>query len=201
MICADNSSLTKLRGDMRGNIKKTVTPIGVSSGFTMVELIVVMAVLAIMAVFSVPAINSWIPSYQIREAARDLYSDFQAARSEALKRNANVVISFTTETYPTTGGSYLAFVDDGSGGGTADNQTQDGSETTLFQRNMPDKCTLVSASYNGGAITGYTARGLPLGNRVGSSVVRNSRSQWYRLALTNAGYGKIQKSDDGATWE
>jgi type IV fimbrial biogenesis protein FimT len=189
---------------MQKKTKTIIANTGASAGFTLIELIVVMAILAILAVLSFPAINSWIPNYQIRGAVRNLYSDFQSARSQALKRNANVVITFSTVTYPATGGSYQAFVDDGSGaGGIADNQVQDGTEQTLFQRDMPDNCTLDdSTSFGGGNLTGYTARGLPLGNRVGSSVVRNSKSQWYRLALTNAGYAKIQRSfDGGTTWE
>jgi prepilin-type N-terminal cleavage/methylation domain-containing protein len=42
------------------------------SGFTVVELLVVLAVLAIFFAIGVPNFMSWIPKYRLKSAARDL---------------------------------------------------------------------------------------------------------------------------------
>jgi type IV fimbrial biogenesis protein FimT len=38
---------------------------------------------------------NWLPDYRLKGAARDLYSNMQKARSEAIKLNRNTAITFT----------------------------------------------------------------------------------------------------------
>ena len=178
---------------MNNKILKTAT------GFTLFEVLIVIAILSIVAAFAVPMTMSWLPNYRLKSAARGLYSNMQKAKSEAVKRNCSVGITFSTVTFPAEGGGYTVFLDDGAG--TAGNATQDAGETTLFQVAMPSGCTLSQASFNGGLSTGYNSRGLPLGNRIGSAILRNNSSVWYRMALSNSGYPKITKSSDGINWD
>ena len=170
-----------------------------SKGFTLIEVIIVVAIIGIMTAISIPAISSWLPNYRLKAATRELYSDMQKIKLIAVKRNTNVGIAFATVTFPTTGGSYQAFVDDGAGGGTAGNAIQDGTEMTLFKTSLPVGCSLTTAIFSG-VNTGYNSKGLPLINSVGHVEMRNNKSKWYRLALSNSGYVKIYVSSDGATW-
>lgn len=62
------------------------------AGFTVIELLVTVMVLAILATIAAPNMTAFILSTRVRGAATDLYSALIFARSEAIKRNANIDI-------------------------------------------------------------------------------------------------------------
>jgi len=66
------------------------------SGFSVIELIVTIAILAILTTIAVPNLVSWIPKYRVKDAAQDLFSNVQLAKTEAIKRNQNCTVTFNT---------------------------------------------------------------------------------------------------------
>ena len=62
-------------------------------GFTLIEAMVVISIMAILAGTSVSSFVWLNQSTQIRGATFDLIADLDFARSEAVKRNANVVVA------------------------------------------------------------------------------------------------------------
>jgi len=60
--------------------------------FTIIELMVTVVILGILATLAVPSFNDLIASTRIKNAASDIYASLALARSEALKRNANVTV-------------------------------------------------------------------------------------------------------------
>ena len=173
-------------------------------GFTLIEAMVVVVIIGIATGIAVPNIVGWMPDYRLKSAARNLASNFQKAKFEAIKRNTSVVISFTSGAYIYGGnvGGYQIFVDDGNGGGTAGNKVRDGTEIILSQVTMPQNISLISANFSFGLTTpGYNFRGLPLSSIIGNVQLKNSNLRRFRASLSIAGYVNLQSShDDGNTW-
>ncbi|HEV7619871.1 MAG TPA: GspH/FimT family pseudopilin [Burkholderiaceae bacterium] len=61
-----------------------------AAGFTLIELMVTVSIVAILAVIAGPSLSSLIATQRIKAVAADLYVALSKARSEALKRNVNV---------------------------------------------------------------------------------------------------------------
>lgn len=86
-------------------------------GFTLIELMVTVAVLAIIAAIGVPSLQGFIASSRLRSTTHDLYSALQTARMEAIRRNARVTVCKANATLTncnnsgTWNGGWLVFVD------------------------------------------------------------------------------------------
>ena len=62
-------------------------------GFTIIEILVVVAVLAIFAALAAPSLSDTLAAVAVKGAQTDFYSTLIAARSEAIKRRANATIA------------------------------------------------------------------------------------------------------------
>jgi prepilin-type N-terminal cleavage/methylation domain-containing protein len=67
-----------------------------SHGFTLLELMITVTVSAILLSLALPGFTTFMDRYRLEGAVQELYSDLQFARSESVKRNQSVQISFTT---------------------------------------------------------------------------------------------------------
>ena len=64
-------------------------------GFTLIELMVTIAVLAILMAIAVPSFNDFFQRYRLRGAADDVATLLAVARTEAVARNRNVAVVFS----------------------------------------------------------------------------------------------------------
>ena len=61
-------------------------------GYTLYEIIVVMAIIAVVSAISIFNYMAWIPGIRLNGAARQVMSDLVAARMASVKENVNVVV-------------------------------------------------------------------------------------------------------------
>jgi type IV fimbrial biogenesis protein FimT len=102
-----------MANDLPVSKRKTSAPASGHAGFTLVELMLTVAILGILLGIALPNFTEMIQNQKIRSATSDLFGALIYARSEAVKRNSSVnVVSSDTEwqsgwTVETAGGTVL----------------------------------------------------------------------------------------------
>ncbi|WP_426390867.1 pilus assembly FimT family protein [Variovorax sp. R-27] len=75
-------------------------------GFTLVEMIVVVAIMALLAALAMPSMLGWVRNNKIRTVSDSLQNGLRQAQTEATRRSRQVVFSLTDDKPTTT--SYTA---------------------------------------------------------------------------------------------
>ncbi len=70
-----------------------------NNGFTMLEMITVIAIMGIVSAIAIPYIISYASTYRLRSAADDLYSNLEQARVKAIQENRRWAVNFSTSGY------------------------------------------------------------------------------------------------------
>lgn len=164
-------------------------------GFTLVEIMVVMAIIAIIVLFAGPQLIDFGPNMRVKAAARDLHSNLQKMKIEAIKRNRDVVMEISVS----PANFYKIFIDESGDGNQVDpeewldfaDDSNDASPDTDYD--MPKNSVLTSST---SAKMGFNSLGLLLdptnvetvnGQEVFLFTLNNDRGRTYTVSITLAG--------------
>jgi len=171
------------------------------AGFTLVELMIAIGIVAILTAIAVPDIINWLPNYRLKAAARDLYSAATKAKGAAVKRNLNCALTFNQVLGGTTA-AYIVYVDSDS------DCEYDFGETIITQIQAWPKQISLDLSKGGGDGLTFTNNddgnptisfrpiGIPTGNgggfANGTAFLTNTNGQTRSVVINNVGNVKIK---------
>lgn len=144
-----------------------------SGGFSLFELLIVLAIIAVVSAIVMPGILSWRSNASLRGAAGNLKGDLELSKAKAVRERSPVTVTFLATHYQVT------FTD------------KDGNVQTLRNRKLPGgvKVDLDSTNFKDGDKTVFSARGLP---GAGSAVLVNNSGQQKKIVVSPLGRIRIE---------
>jgi prepilin-type N-terminal cleavage/methylation domain-containing protein len=160
---------------------KETTRMRRTDGFTLLELMVIVAIVAILSTIAVAGYSYLIEKTRLSTAANEIKGDLELAKLTAVRRHATI----------------LAYFDDGTGkngGYTLSVNTKNGE--TLLSRTMPARVVLNGIS----SPVGFNSMGIA--STPGQVVVKTADGSTHkRITVSAAGNIKLERSTDGTHWE
>jgi prepilin-type N-terminal cleavage/methylation domain-containing protein len=158
-----------------------------TKGFSLIELLILIAILGVLAAIAIPGFSVLLPDYRLRTAARDLQSNMQLAKIGAIKANSNWAIVFDPGVTP---GRYYLCSDPG-GNGTWEGP---GSDDTVEK-------TIDLARYESGVDYGHGNATFPIGATFDNEITYGSDIVVFRpRATADDGYVYLQNSKNTTTY-
>jgi len=123
-------------------------------GFTLVEVVVVIAVLALLLFVAVPSFASFLQNQQIRVAGDAIVNGLQVARAEAIRRNLSVQVAVNV---PATGWT----VSESASGALIQSRTHEEGSPNAIVATTPGGATTITFTPLGG-VTSNADGSLPV---------------------------------------
>jgi len=142
-----------------------------SAGFTLLEIMIVIALLAVLIGLAAPSFGDFIRNSRLTGKANDMLAGLNLARTEAIKRHAPVTLCASDDALAETPecdadadfGEWIVFVDDdgntaAASGDEGNGAFEPGSGETLLMRSSETITSI--ATFPAAAVEGYVQYGL-----------------------------------------
>ncbi len=161
------------------------------SGFTLLEMLIVIAVIATVVAIGVPAMGTFIQNDRLTTQINTLVGHLSLARSEAVKRAQGVAVCVSNNTTSCTGTNnwaqgWIVYVDVNGNG------ARDGGEEILRVKQALEGGNTLKPATIGSQVT-YDYRGFASGASVGSFSLCDSRGATYGKAIAISNTGRVRK--------
>ena len=148
-----------------------------SSGFTLLELMVAIAIFTIVAAVAIPNYLGWLPKRHLQSSAVDVQGAIVLAKLTAIRENSDVVLTFDPANE-----RYLVFID------TDEDGSQDGGERTVRNQGMSTDIDLNNTTIPGHKLT-FNSRGLA--DNSGDITLINKHGENRTINVTITGMSRI----------
>ena len=145
-----------------------------SAGFSIFELLIVIAVIAVVSAIVTPNIISWRNNAKLRGAADNLRGDLQMSKARAVRERAPVTVTFAATNYQVT------YTD------------KNGNTRTLRNRKLPAGVRVDLDNTGFGAMgdkTQFNGRGIPV---AGTARLVNTKGDQKSIVVSTLGRIRIQ---------
>ena len=153
------------------------------SGFTLIEMMVVIVVLVIVAAIAIPTFMSLLPGMRLNGSARAIFVTMNQTRMRAVAENTIGIIKFDP-----ANNTFTAWLDDGPAG---NNWALDSTDTSIKSGSTETGVSISSTTipYN---TFGYNSRGLPAGTPGAYAVtLTNSEGDTQQVQVSALGIVKM----------
>ena len=150
-----------------------------TSGFTLMELMVTIAIIAILSAIAIPNFIAWVPKFKLGGGSRDVLAILQKTRIQAVKDNTSYVLMFNTGNE-----SYTAFQDDDGNG------VLDAGERVLVQKTLANGIDITATTLPGDLVV-FDTQGIA--STGGSITLTDNSGNARQILLELAGSSRIQE--------
>jgi prepilin-type N-terminal cleavage/methylation domain-containing protein len=145
----------------------------IPTGFSLVELLVVIALISIVSAFAVPTWQRYAAKTDLRTAAREVMADFSNAKQRAVEENLDVY----RLTFNVAGNSYVL------------SRTDTGTVWTKSVASFGNGIRIDSVNFSGGSVVSFQKRGTL---SPGSLILRNGLGSTATITVNITGRTYVQ---------